>query len=113
NGSVSIGNYMVVFPNPTPRLDLINVATTNIAEGSGPVTMVLPNGSSTNQPVTVQARNFNTSVPIQVTIAPQNGPTVIYTNTILNASSNPASVTLTVTVPVSTPVTVSAWSKVP
>ena len=71
----------------------------------------LPNGSTTNRTVTVQARNFNNSVPIEVVLTPQNGPRVVYTNIIDNASENPASVTLNVGLPISTPVTVSAWTR--
>lgn len=107
----SVGNYMVVFPSN--RLDLINVAGTAIDEGSLPVTIQLPNGSPTNQTVTVQARNFNGSVPIQIAVTPQNGPRVIYSTNINNSAANPATVTVNIIVPVSTPVTVRAWTQVP
>jgi hypothetical protein len=113
NAARSVGNYMVVFP--ANRLDLINVAGTSIGEGSGPRMLQLPNDASTNQPVTVQARNFNSaSLPIQIAVAPQNGPTVIY-NVIIDNSvgNNPATITTNVMIPVSTPVTVSAWTRVP
>jgi hypothetical protein len=50
-------------------------------------------------------------VPIEVVLTPQNGPRVVYTNVIDNASDNPATVTVNVGLPVSTPVTVSAWTR--
>jgi hypothetical protein len=59
----------------------------------------------------VQARNFNAAVPIEVVLTPQNGPRVVYTNVIDNASDNPATVTINLGLPVSTPVTVSAWTR--
>ena len=110
--SPSVGSYMVVFP--ASRIDLINVAGTSIPEGSGSVSIQLPNGSAPNQTVTVQASNFNTNnLVIQVVLTPQNGSALTYQTNLNNQANNRAIVTVPVIVPVSTPVTVSAWTKVP
>lgn len=106
----SFGSYMVVFPNPVPRLEIINAAGTNIPEGSGPVTIQLPNGSDPNRTVTVQARGFTGTVPTRVVLTPDNGPATSYDAEIV-MNANPSSVTVPVTFPVSTPVRVSAWTR--
>jgi hypothetical protein len=112
--SFNVGSYMVVFPPSNSRLDLIRVAGTDIPEGSSPVSLTLTNGTSPNQTVTVQARNFNTNnLFLDVVLTPQNGPALTYRTNLNNQSANPATVTVPVTIPVSTPVTVSAWTHVP
>jgi hypothetical protein len=112
-GQASIGAFMAVFPNPVPRLDVINAAGTAIPEGSpSPVTIQLPFGSDTNRTVTVQARDFGASVPIRVVLTPESGPPQTYDTTINNTTgNNPASATLNVAVPVNTKVAVNAWTR--
>ncbi|HUR46676.1 MAG TPA: hypothetical protein VMZ27_12435, partial [Candidatus Saccharimonadales bacterium] len=79
NPTASIGANMSVFPNPIPRLDIINAAGTAIPEGnSGAVSVQLPFGSTTNRTVTVQARGFNASVPIAVALTPDTGLRTVY-----------------------------------
>lgn len=103
---------MVIFPTNAPRLDVINVAGTNIAVGvSAPIQLQLPFGSSTNQSVTVQAQNFNGEVPIRVVLSPQSGPILSFDATITNTTQNPAAVTVPVTVPINQLVTVNAWTR--
>ena len=102
---------MTVFGGSTGRLDIINVAGTPVAEGTeDSVLVVLPPGSSPNQTITVQARDFTGMVPIQVALTPENGPRTTFDSTI-NMTANPASVVVPVTVPVNQPVTVNAWTR--
>ena len=108
-GSYSIGTYMVTFP--PSRLDIIEVGGTNIVEGSGPVSIQLPNDSPTNVTVTVTARNFNAIVTNLVVLTPENGPRAVYTNVIDNVANNPAAGTVTVGLSVNTIVTISAWTQ--
>src|SRR2546422_6070205 len=92
---------MINFPQNPPRLDITQVAGTNIAVGTGaPVFFLLPQGSSTNQTVTVQASNFGSTVPIRVVLTPDNGPGSSYAAQIDNGGASPASVTVPVNVPV-------------
>ncbi len=111
-GPASVGSYMATFPAPLPRLDILQAADTNIPEGvQSPVQVVLPFGSTTNRTVTVQARDFSSSVPINVVITPESGLPRVYPATIFNAASNPATATVNVTLPVNTLVTINAWTR--
>lgn len=112
-GQASVGSFMAVFPGPVPRLDIVDAAGTAIPEGNAdPVSILLPFGSTTNRAVTVQARDFNASVPIAVVLTPESGPSQTYQTNINNtAGNNPATVTVNVTVPVNTKVAVNAWTR--
>jgi len=111
-GQASVGAFMVVFPNPVPRLDILNAAGTAIPEGNPePVLIQLPFGSDTNRTVTVQARDFNASTPIRVVLTPESGDPRVYDTTIDNAAANPSTATVNVTVPVNTKVAVNAWTR--
>jgi hypothetical protein len=108
----SIGANMASFPTPLPRLDVIEAAGTVISEGTGaPVAIQLPFGSTSNRTVTVQARDFNASVPINVVLTPDSGNSVTYPATIDNQSANPAQTVVNVTVPVNVLVTIHAWTR--
>jgi hypothetical protein len=111
-GQASVGANMIVFPTNSPRLDIIQVAGTNITVGtSAPVFFMLPQGSSTNQTVRVQASNFGGLVPIRVVLTPDNGPSSSFDAQIDNSTTNPASVTVPVVVPVNVQVQVNAWTR--
>ncbi len=107
----SVGSLMLVFPNPQPRLDIIEAASMTIPEGSGPVILQLPFGSSPNRKIKVQARDFNAEVPITVVLTPDHGTPLSYAAKINNAASNPASVTVDVVLPVNEQTTVHVYSK--
>ena len=110
--TASIGANMAVFPNPIPRLDIIEAAGTTIPEGTGSaVSVQLPFGSTTNRTVVVQARDFNAMVPINLVLTPDSGARVIYPATIDNQGSNPAQTTINVTIPVNVVVTINAWTR--
>lgn len=112
SSATSVGSTLLVFPDPMPRLDLIQVAGTQIAEGHpSPVQIHLPFGSDPNRTVTVQARDFNAVVPVRVVLAPDNGPIRTYDTEIDNTSSNPAQAVVNVEFPVNVQVTVFAWTR--
>lgn len=103
---------MVSFLSPTPRLDITQVAGTNITVGVGsPVFLMLPQESPTNQTVQVQATDFDAVVPIRVVLTPDHGPGSSYDTVITNTTINPASVTVPVVVPVNVQVQVNAWTR--
>jgi hypothetical protein len=107
----TIGANMVAIPTNAPRLDITQAAGNTIPEGTNsPVFFMLPQGASTNQTVTVQARNFNALVPIRVVLTPDNGPSSSYDTNIDNTVS-PALVTVPVVVPVNVQVHVNAWTR--
>lgn len=109
--TVSSGALMLVFPNPLPRLDIVEAAGTPIALGSAPVLVQLPFGSTTNRTVTVRAQDFKALVPIAVTLTPEQGSAVVYTNVIDNLAANPATNIFNVVVPVNVVVNVNAWTR--
>jgi len=107
----TIGANMVAIPTNAPRLNITQAAGNTIPEGTNsPVFFMLPQGASTNQTVTVQARNFNALVPIRVVLTPDNGPSSSYDTNIDNTVS-PALVTVPVVVPVNVQVHVNAWTR--
>jgi hypothetical protein len=109
NQQTTLGANMFVFPTPMPRLDLIQVAGETVPVGSGPVSLQLPFGSDPNVSVTIQARDFNAVVPIEVVLTPDSGDRTVFTAQIDNTTANPATVDVPVVVPVNTVVTIHAW----
>ena len=111
-GTTSVGSLMQVFVSPLPHLDILQAAGTTIASGSGPVSIILPFGSSPNQTVTVQAGNFNATVPLTLVLTPDHGTPLVYTNSVDNTgANNPVSVTFNVTVPLNEQTAVNVYSK--
>jgi hypothetical protein len=111
NGVTSVGSMMIVFPDPQPRLDIIEAAGTPIAEGSGPVFIQLPFGSSPERTLRLQARNFRDQVPVTVVLTPDQGTPTRYEVEIDNRTSNPAQVIVPVTLPLNVQVSVDAWTR--
>jgi hypothetical protein len=110
--TTSIGSMMFIFPSPNPRLDILQAADTNIPEGAaGPVFVQLPFGSTTNRTVTVQARDFNALVPINVVLTPDNGVPQTYAAQIDNRTVNPAQVIVNIALPVNVQVAINAWNR--
>jgi len=110
--TVSSGALMIVFPNPLPRLDIVEAAGTNIAVGAASAVIVqLPYGSTSNRTVTVRAQDFNAVVPVAVVLTPEQGSPVVYTNAIDNLTTNPATNVFNVVVPVNVVVKVNAWTR--
>ena len=111
-GPWTVGANMVVFPIPTPQLSIIQAAGTVIAEGTpAPVQIQLPYNSTTNRTVTVQARDFNAVVLVDVLLTPESGASVKYQTNIDNTVVNPATAVVNVVVPVNTVVNVKAWTR--
>jgi hypothetical protein len=109
--SLSVGANLFIFPQPLPRLDVINVAGTVIAEGSGPVQIQLPFGSSPNRTVTVRARDWGRVVPIQVVLTPDSGVPIKIDSEIDNTTQNPAEAAVPVVLPANNLVTVQVWTR--
>ncbi len=110
--TLSIGSVMLARLNPEPRLDLVEVAGTAIAEDTaGLVQITLPTGSNPSRTVTVQARNFGTKIPVEVVLTPDSGLPVVAQVEIDNTTVNPAKLAVPVTFPVNVGVTVNAWAR--
>lgn len=110
--ALTVGSFMVVFPPVVPRLDIVNVAGQPIAEGTpSPVQVLLPFGAPTSQPVTVQARDFAGTVPIDIVLTPTNGPRTVVQTTIDMSTGNPAQRTVNVNIPVNVVTQINAWTR--
>ena len=110
--SVSVGVLMTVFPQPTPRLDVLQVAGQDIPEGTVPAnTFILPVGLSAEQTIRVQARNFQGLLTVVVRLIPENGSPVEFEGQIDMNSGNPASSDIPVVFPLNIGVNIQVWSK--
>ncbi len=110
--AATLGMAMVAIPSPLPRLDLIQVAGTSIAEGTPqPVMITLPFGSSAERTVVVQARDFNAVVPIQVLLTPERGQPSTVQSVIDNRTANPAQTTVNVTFLTNVPTAVHVFTR--
>lgn len=107
----SVGGFMVVFPNPAPRLDFVEAAGRTIAVDAGPTQVLLPSGSPSSQAVKIRARDFGQVVPIRVVITPDNGASQTYDTEINNTAINPAEATVNVTIPPNVLTHVHVWTK--
>jgi hypothetical protein len=111
-GKGTRGSQMFVFPPGNPKLDIVNAAGTQIPEGtSTPVTVNLPVGSSTDQIIRVQARNFTNDVPIRVKITPENAASATFDGVIAQTSGSPPFADIQVTLPLDTVCYVHAWTR--
>lgn len=110
--TASFGSMLLVFPSPFPRLDIVEAAGTVIAEGSGPVNVQLPFGSSPARQVKVQARDFNAVVPITIVLTPDHGPSSSVNAEIDNtAGKNPAVSIVDVTLPVNEQTAIRVYTR--
>jgi len=110
--AASVGAAMFVFQNPVPRLDITQAAGTAIPVGNAsPVIVVLPFGSSSNQTVTVQGKDFSGVLPINVVLTPENGTPTVYPAQIDFSAGNPASTTINGLFPVNVRTIINAWTR--
>lgn len=112
SGFTSVGANMVVFPSPLPRLDIAEVAGTNVTLGtSNSVFVDLPFNADPNRTVTVRAQDFGKIVNIAVVLQPVNGDRIIYEDSIDNSANNPATKIINVVFPVNTQTKVFVWTR--
>lgn len=111
--AASVGGNMVAILADRPQLDILNVAGQAIQEGTTTaVNVQLSAGADPNQPITVQARNFDKVVPISIVITPDNGDRVVVDDEIDNSTAtgtNPASKVINLDFPVNVRCDVQVW----
>lgn len=108
----SVGTFMAVFNDVTPRLDITEAAGQMIAVGTAdPVFITLPFGSSPDRQVTVQGTDFTGLVPISVVLTPESGAPIVIDTDLDMSQGNPSSVTVDVTLPINTLIHVNAWTR--
>lgn len=106
----SVGGLMAVFPDPSPRLDIIEAAGRAVPQDT-PTQVLLPGGSPATQAIKVRARDFGQIVPIRVVITPDSGPSSTVDGQIDNAAANPAEATLNVTIPANTLTRIAVYTR--
>lgn len=110
--SVSVGVLMTVFPQPTPMLDILQVAGQAIPEGTVPAnTFILPVGLPAEQMIRVQARDFQGLVTVVVRLIPENGNPVEFEGQIDMSTGNPAISDIPVVFPLNIGVNIQVWTK--
>lgn len=111
-GVGSVGTFMSVFPAGLASLVFTEVASIVIPEGStAAASLLLPVGASTNQTVKLLGRNFVGTVPIQVAVTPENGPTTYFEGNLVAAPDKTGTATIPIEVPANIPVSLYAWPK--
>jgi len=110
-GHVTYGRRMQVLPAVVPRLDFLMVVGRAIPEGIGSgVSVQLSSSASSDQSITIQARDFTNNVPIRVVLTPENGPSGWYDTNIV-MSENPTSMVLPITIPPGGTSRIHVWSR--
>jgi len=108
----AVGTTMIVFPTSQPRLDIVQVGTSSIPQGTNnPVVITLPPGANTNQLVTVRASDFNVAVPIRLVVTPENGYPAGYDLTIDNSAVGFAEGQTNVSLPLNMRAFIHAWTR--
>jgi hypothetical protein len=111
-GTLVVGSLLTVFPPVSAQLDVITVAGQRIAPGTRTSVFVnLPPGSTGNQDVEVEARDFNQQLPITVGLIPDSGPPSFYNATLDNVAENPVRQKIRVSIPANVLVRVMAWTR--
>jgi len=110
--AASVGSFMKVFIEPLPRLDIISAAGQAIPEGhGGAVQVILPFEAPTTQTVTLQARNFKGTVPVDLVLIPDNGGRQVYNADIDMGGADVAQRSIEVQMPKNTVVHIYAWTR--
>lgn len=107
----AVGSFMIAFVNNFPRLDILEVAGQSIAEGAGPVDIILPFGTNPTQTIIVQGRDFSGMVPIRIILTPDSGDPVILDTDIDMTAGNPATVSVPMVFPLNVRTKVNAWTR--
>lgn len=103
---------MVVFPPDEPQLRVVSVGANAIpVDSDDPVFVLLPAGSSEQQSVEVTASNFNTLVPLRVTITPEEGSSEFFDFQIDNSEGGTSTGTVQVTIPAGISSRVDVWTR--
>ena len=108
----TVGSQMYVFPPGNPRLDIVEAAGQTIPEGTnGPVSVLLPPGTSTNQIVKVKATGFTNDVPVTVAITPEAGRSKRFNALIAVSGQNPVISSINVEIPDDSFCHVHVWTR--
>ncbi len=112
SGIDSIGSHVVGLEAPVPRLDIVEVAGTNVPLGSiGPVQIILPTDAPAAQTIRIRAAILHAVTPFELQLRPWNGAPIVISNIVDNLSQDPAFVDVSVNIPPNTLFYVEAWKR--
>lgn len=108
----TFGKNMVVFPPNLPELRITRAAGTNIAlTQRDPVFVLLPAGAPTTQTIEVQAKNFNSVVPLVAVVTPEAGERSTYNFEIDNTAGGASTGSVEVQIPAGVSTRIDVWTR--
>jgi hypothetical protein len=111
-GYATYGANMVVFPTNLPELRVTKAAGTDIAlTQTDPAFVLLPAGAPATQTITVQAKNFNSIVPLVAVVTPEAGDRTTYNFDIDNTAAGAATGSVQVQIPAGVSTRIDVWTR--
>jgi len=105
------GANFIIFPDPAPTLEVIELAGEAVDPSTGIALVQLPVGTDPNTKVRLRASNFGKSIPISIVLQPENGNRTIIETTIDNSSEDPVEQEYDITLPVNVTTQVFVWTR--
>jgi len=105
------GSNFVIFPEPNPQLEILELGGEQIDGNSSVALVQLPAGADPNVKVKVRASNFGRSVPIAIVLQPERGERTIIETTIDNSTEDPVEQEYDITLPVNLSTQVFVWTR--
>ena len=106
------GANMVVTPANLPELRITKAAGQDVAlTQSDPVFVLLPAGAPATQTIEVQAKNFNSVVPLVAVLTPEAGERTSYNFDINNTAGGATTGSVQVQIPAGVSTRVDVWTR--
>jgi hypothetical protein len=111
-GYATFGANMVVTPANLPELRITKAAGQDIAlTQTDPVFVLLPAGAPPTQTIEVQAKNFNSVVPLVAVLTPEAGERTSYNFDINNTAGGATTGSVQVQIPAGVSTRVDVWTR--
>jgi hypothetical protein len=111
-GYATFGANMVVTPANLPELRITKAAGQDIAlTQTDPVFVLLPAGAPATQTIEVQAKNFNSVVPLVAVLTPEAGERTSYNFDINNTAGGATTGSVQVQIPAGVSTRVDVWTR--
>jgi len=108
----TFGKNMVVFPPNLPEVRITQAAGASIAlTQRDPVFILLPAGSPATQTVQVQAKNFNSVVPLVAVVTPEAGERQTFNFDIDNTAGGATTGSVQVQIPAGVSTRIDVWTR--
>lgn len=111
-GFATFGANMVVFPQNLPELRVTKAAGQDIAlTQTDPVFVLLPAGAPASQTIEVQAKNFNSVVPLVAVLTPEAGERTFHNFDIDNTAGGATTGSVQVQIPAGVSTRIDVWTR--